>query len=279
MRLPARTSCSDCWSGPIATRIRSRASQGREPGTGPRAARTAASTRSATRRSASSRRAMRLGLRKNRSMADRDLVRDIDLAGLQPRDQVVRRQVDQLHLVRLLEYPVGHRLALAHARDLGDDVIQALEVLDVDGGPHVDAGVEDFLDVLPALGMTRRRIAAGQVGMRKLVNQQDGRSPAQRGIEVEFLADDVAIADGQRRQPLEPFHQPLGLDPAVRLDIADDDFAAARPSHSVPLPASRRSCRRPRKRRRKCAGGRAGRGPLLRGLGRATRPGRGASRP
>ena len=156
----------------------------------------------------------------------RDLIGDIDLAGLQPRDQVVRRKVDQLDFVRLFEYPVGHRLALAHARDLGNDVIQALEVLDIDGGPHVNAGIEDFLDVLPALGMTRRRIAAGQVGMRKLVDQQDGRSTAQRGIEVEFLADDVAIADGQRRQLLEPFHQPLGLDPAMRLDIADDDLAA-----------------------------------------------------
>ena len=69
MRLPARTSCSDCASGPIATSTRSRASQGRDPGTEPSAVRAATSTRSATRRSASSRSAMRFGLRKNRSIA------------------------------------------------------------------------------------------------------------------------------------------------------------------------------------------------------------------
>ena len=213
----------------MATRIRSRASQrARAPGSG--------------RQRRRARRHPRVGHAPQRELAQghqvrlaeesldggRDFVGNVDLAGREPCNQVVGRQVDQFHLVRLLEDPVGHGLALAHAGDLRDDVVQALEMLDVDGGPDVDAGIEQFLDVLPALGVARRRIAAGQVGVRQLVDQQDRRTAPQRGIEVELVANDSAISDRHRREPLEPFHQPLGLDPPVRLDVADDDFGSAR---------------------------------------------------
>ena len=50
---------------------------------------------------------------------------------------------------------VRHGLAHDHAGDLGHHVVQALDVLDVDGRIDVDAGVEQLLDVLPALGVAR----------------------------------------------------------------------------------------------------------------------------
>ena len=68
-RLPTRTSCSACPSGVTAIRNRSRASQGRELGAWLANSSAAASTRSAVRRSASSRSAIRLGLRKKPSVA------------------------------------------------------------------------------------------------------------------------------------------------------------------------------------------------------------------
>ena len=60
------------------------------------------------------------------------LLRDIDLALLQALDQVVGREVDQLDRVGAVEDRVRHRLAHAHMGDLRDDVVQALDVLDVD---------------------------------------------------------------------------------------------------------------------------------------------------
>ena len=59
--------------------------------------------------------------------------------------------VHQLDLVRSPDDGVGHGLALDHAGDPLDDVVQRLQVLDVDGRDHVDAGGQQLLDVLPAL--------------------------------------------------------------------------------------------------------------------------------
>ena len=90
------------------------------------------------------------------------------------------REIDQLDRVGAVEHRVRHGLAHAHVRDLGDDVVEALDVLDVDRGVDVDAAVEQLLDVEIALGMA----AAGRIGMGELVDQHDLRAPrddARRG--------------------------------------------------------------------------------------------------
>ena len=97
------------------------------------------STRSAVRRSASSRSAVRLAGEKKCSSARSACLRDVDLAFLQPLDQVVGREVDELDRVGAVEDGIRDRLAHAHAGDLRDDVVQALDVLDVDRGVDVDA--------------------------------------------------------------------------------------------------------------------------------------------
>jgi hypothetical protein len=74
--------------------------------------------------------------------------------------------------------------------------------------------------------MARRRITPGEVRVRQLVDDQDGRPAAQGRVDVEFLAYDAAVPHGQGRQPLEAFHEPLGFHPAVRLDVADHDVPA-----------------------------------------------------
>ena len=83
---------------------------------------------------------------------------------------------------------------------------------------------EQFLDVLPSLGMA----AARNVGVGIFVDQQQTRPAGERRVEVEFLHDLVAIDDRLARQDFEAFHQRLGLAPAVRFDEADDDVAALR---------------------------------------------------
>jgi hypothetical protein len=64
--------------------------------------------------------------------------------------QVLRRDVHQLDLGRLVQKAVRHGLLHLHAGDLRDDVVQALEVLDVDSGVDVDPRGQDFLHILPA---------------------------------------------------------------------------------------------------------------------------------
>ncbi len=98
----------------------------------------------------------------------------VDLARPQALLQLLRREVDQHDLVGLVQQAVGERLAHAHAGQLEDRVVQALEVLDVHGGDDVDAGVEHVLDVLVALVVAR----AGGVGVSELVDQRAARAPA-----------------------------------------------------------------------------------------------------
>ncbi len=115
--------------------------------------------------------------------------RQVDLARGQPLAQLLGRDVDQLDLVGVRQRPVRHRLAHPHAGDLPHHVDQALEVLDVERGPDVDAGAEQLLHVLPALGMARAR----RVGVGVFVEQQQARPAAQRRVEVELQQLVVAV--------------------------------------------------------------------------------------
>ena len=83
------------------------------------------------------------------------LLRHIDFALLQTLEQIIGRQVDQLYLVGPLDDPIRHGFAHAYASDLGDHIVQAFEMLDVDGGVDIDAGLQQLLDILPALGVAR----------------------------------------------------------------------------------------------------------------------------
>ena len=86
---------------------------------------------------------------------------------------------------------VGHRLLLLDAGDLRDDVVEALQVLDVDRGDHGDARVEQLLDVLPAL----RVPAARGVGVRELVDEHHLRVARQHGVDVELGELRAAVVD------------------------------------------------------------------------------------
>ena len=107
----------------------------------------------------------------------------VDLARAQPLLQRLGREVDEHDLVGLVEDPVGERLAHADAGQLEDRVVEALEVLDVDGRDDVDAGVEDLVDVLVALLVAHAR----RVRVRELVDQRElGRAPDD-GVDVHLL--------------------------------------------------------------------------------------------
>ena len=166
-------------------------------------------------------------MRKKFSTARSACSRHVDLALAEALEQLVGRQVHQLDLVGLLEHRVGHGLADDDAGDLRDDVVQALDVLDVERRVDVDAGVEQLVDVLPALRVAR----AGGVGVGQLVDQ-DERGPAREGgVEVELLRRGAAVLDelrgGRISSPTSSASvsaRPCGL------DVADDDVHARRPA-------------------------------------------------
>ncbi len=66
------------------------------------------------------------------------LVRDVDLAVVQPPDQVLGREVDEFDVVGPVDHRVRHRLPHPDAGDARDHVVQALDVLDVQRAEDVD---------------------------------------------------------------------------------------------------------------------------------------------
>src|SRR5471030_2260485 len=146
----------------------------------------------------------------------------IHLAALQARQQFVGRDIDQHHFVGQVEHRVRHGLADADAGDAADDVVEAFQMLDVDGGEHVDAGVEQFLDILPALGMAR----TGRVGMRQFVHQDQRRPALQRRVDIEFGDALAAIFDRLQGQHIEAVEHGRRLGAAVGLDHADQHLLA-----------------------------------------------------
>ena len=69
----------------------------------------------------------------------------VDDAAPQPVEQGVGGEVHEHDLVGPVEHDVRHGLLHADPGDLVHRVVQALDVLDVDRGDHVDAGGEDLL--------------------------------------------------------------------------------------------------------------------------------------
>src|SRR2546429_309565 len=94
-----------------------------------------------------------------------------------------------------LEHVIGDGLLHADAGDPGDDVVQALDVLHVDRGMHGNARLEELLDVLPALGMPRPRLALERVAVRELVDEQDLRLAREGRVEVEVAQRGAPVSD------------------------------------------------------------------------------------
>ena len=152
------------------------------------------------------------------------LRRQVDLARLQAPDQLVRRRVHQHDLVRAIEERIGQGLLYPDARDAADGVVQALEMLDIERRVHIDAGVQQFLDVLPALRVTGAR----HVAVRQFVDQDERRVQHQRVVQVEFRQGPATAGDLGGRHHRQALRLRGGFHPTVRLDHAGEHIDAGR---------------------------------------------------
>lgn len=78
---------------------------------------------------------------------------NINLSFVQALAQIVRRQVNQYHLIGRIKERVGHRLAHLNAGHAADHVVQAFKMLNVNRCEHINAGLEQLFNILPAFGM------------------------------------------------------------------------------------------------------------------------------
>ena len=158
-----------------------------------------------------------------------DLLRRVDVAVRHPAAQRLGGHVDQLDLVGGPHHRVRHRLPLRHPGDLLDHVLDRLKVLDVDGGDHVDARVEQLVDVLPALLVPRAR----HVRVRELVDQRDLRLAGEHGLDVHLFPLAAPVGQLLARDDLKAFDQRRRLRPPVRLGERDNDVC---PALGAPVP-------------------------------------------
>ena len=142
----------------------------------------------------------------------RDLLRHVDLAGLEPCEQVVGRKVDELDLVCLVEDPVRYRFALPYTRDLRDQIVEAFQMLNVDRRPDVDALPEQLprcpASVSHAAAPDRHRSGSSARARRR----REPRACVSTGVEIEFRGAPCRDTYGQERQLFQALEQTLGLD-------------------------------------------------------------------
>ncbi|KPY58025.1 RNA helicase [Pseudomonas syringae pv. spinaceae] len=139
------------------------------------------------------------------------LLRYVDLAVAQALEQLAWRQVDQHQVEGFLQHPIGQCFTHLHAGDAAHLIIEAFQVLDVDGGIDVDAGREQFLNVLPAFGVP----AAGRIGVRQFVDQHQARRRLEQRVEVHFFEGHAAVFGAQQGLLRQAVEQRLGFRAAV----------------------------------------------------------------
>jgi hypothetical protein len=103
--------------------------------------------------------------------------------------QVFRGQIDVHDLVCLSNYLVRYPLLYPHTCDLFHYVIERLEVLDIHRSNHIDAGVQQILDIFVPFSVP----ALWRVGMREFVHQGYCRFPSEDGVDVHLFERDTVI--------------------------------------------------------------------------------------
>ena len=154
----------------------------------------------------------------------RHLLARIDLPGLQSFEQILDGEIEVDDLIGLFQKAVGDRFADLNSGIPGDQIVQALQMLNVERADHVDAGIQQLEDVLIALTMP----AARHIGVCELVDDRDLRLASEHRVEVHLLDRDRPIIDTEPRHVLQAFDERRRFGASVRLDESEDYVDSAR---------------------------------------------------
>ena len=135
---------------------------------------------------------------------------------------------------------IGHALRRPDVGDGADDVAEGREMLDVQGGQDVDAGVEQFINILPAVGVR----AVRGVGVGVVIDDGRGGAAADDRVQVELFEVEPSIRNPPALDQLESLPSGTGCrgapGPGRRRRRRPRRHRAA----GAPPGASRRSSRR-----------------------------------
>ena len=146
----------------------------------------------------------------------------VDLALAQALQQLVGWQIHQHDLISAVEGAIRHGFANAHPSDASHHLIQAFDVLDVDGCPDVDTRRQQFLDILPAFRMA----AACRVAVGILVDQDQAGMPGQGRVQIEFRQPPSLGLENLPRQLRQALAKLRRGEAAMGFQHADQDIPA-----------------------------------------------------
>ena len=110
-------------------------------------------------------------------------------------------QIDVHDLIGLGNDGVGEPFPHFDPDEFFDRVVEAFQMLDVQGRDHVNAGRQDFLHILVALSVSASR----HVGVGQFVDQGHGRPPGQHGVQIHLFDLDAPVFPDDPRQDLQAF--------------------------------------------------------------------------
>ena len=149
-----------------------------------------------------------------------DLFAVVNDASLETMQESARREVDNNHLLCLLDYPVRNRFSHPDPGDFPNLIVQALQMLDIHSGQNVYSGVSNNFDIFPAFCAGRSR----HIGVCKFINQAYLRMPGQNRVDVHFLEDGAAIWDFRSWYDFQAFCLRDGLLAAMGFKVTDNDI-------------------------------------------------------
>ena len=104
-----------------------------------------------------------------------------------------------------------------HPGDLGNDIVEAVEVLDIQGRVYVYPFIEYLLDVLVAFRVARPRC----IGMGKFIDKYQLGMGGEDCIEIHLRDRHIPVLYHLPGDDREPFNQCFCLSPAMRLNVPD----------------------------------------------------------
>ena len=152
-----------------------------------------------------------------------DFVLRVDVAALHAALEGLGSEIDHDGFVGHGGNPVGDGFADGDSGDAADGGREAFHVLDVQGGEHIDFGGENFLDVFVALAV----LAAGDVGVSKFVDEDDGGTAGDDGVDVHLFEEGAFVFDFAEWDLFELRGELDEAFAAVGFEEADDHVFAA----------------------------------------------------